>query len=113
MFAMISFLISFFFSFYFDLLLLLYSGLEGNDNPYGVLNDIDSMRIYASFKDGEGERAQTELLLFSHYSPSNRHIKVSTTTKDAKVREQIGYTTIFLWNKNYCSIIFIKLYLLK
>ncbi|XP_014293821.1 CD109 antigen [Halyomorpha halys] len=64
-------------------------GLAGNDNPYEILNDVDSMRIYASFKDGEGERAQTELLLFSHYSPSNRHIKVSTTTKDAKVGEYI------------------------
>lgn len=54
-----------------------------------MLKDIDSMKISADFKDIEGERAHADLLLLSHFSPTNRHIKVHTSTKDAKVGEYI------------------------
>jgi hypothetical protein len=43
------------------------------------------MKILASFKDMYGERSNTELLLLTHYSPSQHHLKVWTSTKDAKV----------------------------
>lgn len=43
------------------------------------------MKIFASFKDMFGERSSTELLLLAHYSPSEHHLKVWTSTKDAKV----------------------------
>jgi len=43
------------------------------------------MKILASFKDMSGERSNTELILFTHYSPSQHHLKVWTSTKDAKV----------------------------
>lgn len=44
------------------------------------------MKVYATFKDIYGEKSSTELLLFTHYSPSQHHLKVWTSTKDAKVR---------------------------
>lgn len=66
-------------------------GLEGQDNAQELANGIESMRIHASFQDGNGQRAETDLLLIAHYSPTNRHIKVSTTTKDAKVGEYIVF----------------------
>lgn len=44
------------------------------------------MRIFASFKDMYTEKSSTELLLLTHYSPSQHHLKVWTSTKDAKVR---------------------------
>jgi len=43
------------------------------------------MKIYGSFKDMYGERSTSELLLLTHYSPSQHHLKVWTSTKDAKV----------------------------
>jgi len=43
------------------------------------------MKVLASFKDMFGERSNTELLLLTHYSPSQHHLKVWTSTKDAKV----------------------------
>lgn len=43
------------------------------------------MKIFASFKDMYAERSNTELLLLTHYSPSQHHLKVWTSTKDAKV----------------------------
>lgn len=43
------------------------------------------MKVFATFKDPFGEKSTTELLLFTHYSPSQHHLKVWTSTKDAKV----------------------------
>lgn len=54
-----------------------------------VLKDIDSMKILAYFKDIENSHAQAELLLFSHFSPSDHQIKISTSTRNAKVGEFI------------------------
>ncbi|KAJ9591586.1 hypothetical protein L9F63_001940, partial [Diploptera punctata] len=53
------------------------------------LNEIQSMRITADYTDGETERTTSNLLLLAHHSPTNHHIKVSTSTKDAKVGEYI------------------------
>ncbi|XP_012257005.2 CD109 antigen isoform X2 [Athalia rosae] len=54
-----------------------------------VLNDVASMKIYAYLVDGEGYRAQSELLLLAHESPNHKQIKVSTSTENAKVGEYI------------------------
>ncbi|CAD6233371.1 GSCOCT00007160001.2-RA-CDS [Cotesia congregata] len=62
------------------------------DNPkqiQQILNDVKSVRIHASFLDGEGERANTELLLLAHDSPENKHIKLSTSTQHPKVGEYL------------------------
>lgn len=64
-------------------------GLDEDKRATEILKDIDSMRITASFKDPEGERTSADLLLLSHYSPMNHHIKVSTSTVNAKVGEYI------------------------
>lgn len=53
------------------------------------LNDVQNMRIQANFVDARGERANTEILLLGHHSPQNQHIKVSTSTQEAKVGEYI------------------------
>ncbi|XP_015109945.1 CD109 antigen [Diachasma alloeum] len=53
------------------------------------LNSITGMRVYAQLLDGEGHRAQAELRLLAHESPEQRHIKVWTSTKTAKVGEYL------------------------
>lgn len=60
--------------------------MDGEDRrTIEMIKEIDSMKVSADFKDIEGERAHADLLLLSHYSPSSHHIKVYTSTKDAKV----------------------------
>ncbi|XP_014295183.1 CD109 antigen [Microplitis demolitor] len=62
------------------------------DNPQQVqkaLNEIKSVRVHASFIDGEGERANAELLLLAHESPNNKNIKLSTSTKHPKVGDYL------------------------
>ncbi|XP_058448423.1 CD109 antigen [Malaya genurostris] len=63
--------------------------LENNKQTNDFLNEIQSMRLSALYTSATGERASTELLLLSHYSPNNHNIKVSTSTVDAKVGEYI------------------------
>lgn len=43
------------------------------------------MSIIATFKDTFYESSTAELTLYPHYSPSQHHLKVWTSTKDAKV----------------------------
>lgn len=56
---------------------------------YEQLNDVSELRIMAYFKDSLGGRAETDLLLYSHYSPENKHLKVYTSTMTPKVGEYI------------------------
>ncbi|KAL4122063.1 hypothetical protein QTP88_014463 [Uroleucon formosanum] len=72
-------------------------GLENDKRASEVLKDIESMKIYGSFKDMYGERSTSELLLLTHYSPSQHHLKVWTSTKDAKV----GQFIVFHVQSNY------------
>lgn len=68
------------------------------------LQDVQQMRIQANFVDERGERANTELLLLSHHSPQNRHIKVTTSTQHARVGEYIVLhvqTNFFMESFNY------------
>ncbi|GLH02408.1 CD109 antigen [Gryllus bimaculatus] len=64
-------------------------GLTENRRSKAQLNEITEMRITAYFKDYDGVRATSDLLLLSHYSPANHQIKVSTSTRDAKVGEYV------------------------
>lgn len=63
----------------------------GIDNPRVLesLNDISAMRVSAYFKDTWGERANAELLMAAHHSPSNHHIKVTSSTSDPRVGEYL------------------------
>uniref|UniRef100_A0A2M4B942 TEP1-F n=1 Tax=Anopheles marajoara TaxID=58244 RepID=A0A2M4B942_9DIPT len=63
--------------------------LENTKQTNEFLNEIQTMRLTANYIDPFGERASTELLLLSHYSPNNHNIKVYTSTVDAKVGEYI------------------------
>uniref|UniRef100_W4VRF5 Putative alpha-macroglobulin n=1 Tax=Corethrella appendiculata TaxID=1370023 RepID=W4VRF5_9DIPT len=65
--------------------------LESSKQTNEFLNEITSMRLQANFIDPRGERAQADLLLLAHFSPQNHNIKVSTSTKDAKVGEYIVF----------------------
>ncbi|XP_017785160.1 PREDICTED: CD109 antigen isoform X2 [Nicrophorus vespilloides] len=53
------------------------------------LNDIKSIRMQAFFRDAEGGRADADLLMLTHYSPDNQHLKVSTSTISPRVGEYI------------------------
>ncbi|XP_067001675.2 CD109 antigen [Anabrus simplex] len=64
-------------------------GLDENPQSKKLLNNIQEMRIVAYFKDQTGEQVTADLLLLSHYSPLNHQIKVSTSTRDAKVGEYV------------------------
>lgn len=61
------------------------------DHADQILNSIDSVKLYAQFIDGEGHRAQTELLLLAHDSPNMKHIKISTSTEKPKVGEYMVF----------------------
>jgi len=61
------------------------------DRANQILNDIASIRIYAHITDGEGYRAQSELLLLAHESPNMKHIKISTSTEKPKVGEYMVF----------------------
>lgn len=68
------------------------------------LTDVQQMILVANFIDERGERATTDVLLLSHHSPHNRHIKVTTSTHQAKVGEYIVLhvqTNFFVETFNY------------
>ncbi|KAJ8681561.1 hypothetical protein QAD02_017353 [Eretmocerus hayati] len=52
-------------------------------------NDAVTMRFTADLIDGEGYHAQTELYMYAHESPNQKHIKVWTSTEKAKVGEYL------------------------
>lgn len=64
-------------------------GLSENKRSKAILNDITEMRITAQFRDDLGQESRADLLLLSHFSPVNHQIKVSTSTRDAKVGEYV------------------------
>ncbi|XP_034950028.1 CD109 antigen [Chelonus insularis] len=63
--------------------------IDNSKRSQQVLNDITSVRLYATFVDGEGESARAELLLLAHDSPGNKHIKITTSSKHPKVGEYL------------------------
>ncbi|CAL1294220.1 unnamed protein product [Larinioides sclopetarius] len=54
-----------------------------------ALNDVQSMLLEAKYTDETGERARTTLLVYASYTPTHRHLQVTTSTRDAKVGEYI------------------------
>lgn len=56
-----------------------------------------SIRVNAYFRDINGDQATGELQLWAHYSPRNKHLKVETSSVQAKVGEFI----IFHIRANY------------
>lgn len=51
----------------------------------------DRLRIQAIFKDGwTGQRANAELLMLSHFSANDQHIKVVTSTITPRVSIFLG-----------------------
>lgn len=71
------------------------------------------MKIYASFKDMYAEKSSTELLLLTHYSPSQHHLKVWTSTKDAKVLKIIFIWGFFSFFMSKCMTILHQFYTIK
>lgn len=68
------------------------------------LAEVTQIKLQANFVDHRGERASTNLLLLAHNSPRNKHIKVSTSTRNAKVGEYIIFhvqTNFFAETFNY------------
>ncbi|XP_020798964.1 CD109 antigen [Drosophila serrata] len=78
--------------------------LDDRAQSRDFLNGIQNMRLQANFVNPRGERIQTELLLVSHYSPRNQHIKVTTSTEKPVVGEYIIFhirTNFYLEEFNY------------
>ncbi|EFA07485.1 CD109 antigen [Tribolium castaneum] len=71
-------------------------GLEGT-KAFEDPTQRGSLRIQARFRDGLGHVAETELLMLSHYSPNNQHIKVFTST----LKPQVGANMIFHIKSNF------------
>ncbi|XP_055639451.1 CD109 antigen isoform X2 [Toxorhynchites rutilus septentrionalis] len=65
--------------------------LENTKQTNEFLNEIQSMRLTASYIHPSGERANAELLMLSHFSPNNHNIKVTTSTRDGKVGEYMVF----------------------
>lgn len=53
------------------------------------LSEIQQVHLTANFIDRRGERATSDLLLVTHYSPQNRQIKIHTSTRNARVGEYV------------------------
>ncbi|XP_034097633.1 CD109 antigen [Drosophila albomicans] len=78
--------------------------LDESPQARDFLNGIEEMRLHALFRDPRGEHVQTDLLLVSHYSPRNQHIKITTSTEKPVVGEYIIFhirTNFYLEEFNY------------
>lgn len=60
-------------------------GLKDNRRANDVLKDVDHLRVNVAFRDISGDRSYAEFVLVSYYSPSDHFIKVSSSTRNAKV----------------------------
>ncbi|XP_013776899.1 CD109 antigen-like isoform X2 [Limulus polyphemus] len=63
----------------------LYSELGENGN----LESVRSLQLEAYYEDDSGAKTKTTLTAFATYSPSQRHLQVTTSTKQPKVGEYI------------------------
>ncbi|CAG5055794.1 unnamed protein product [Parnassius apollo] len=59
--------------------------LENDPNYREVLNGITGVRVTAQLADAVGGRAAADVHFVPHYSPNNHHLRVSTSTTDARV----------------------------
>ncbi|GBP50527.1 CD109 antigen [Eumeta japonica] len=63
--------------------------LENQGNYKEVLAGITGIRLSAQLLDAVGGHANAEMRFVAHYSPRNHHIRISTSTTDARVGEYI------------------------
>lgn len=78
--------------------------LDDGRNARDFLNEVQSMRLTAVYIDPRGERATSEILMLAHHSPQNQHIKIATSTVQAKVGEYIVFhvqSNFFIEHFNY------------
>ena len=64
--------------------------LENTADYRETLNAITGIRLSAQVVDARGARASADARLVAHRSPAHHHIRVSTSTTDARV----GWLTI-------------------
>ncbi|XP_073953212.1 macroglobulin complement-related isoform X2 [Choristoneura fumiferana] len=63
--------------------------LQNDPNFRDVLNGVTGVRLNAQLSDAGASRASADLHLVAHYSPKHQHIRISTSTTDARVGEYI------------------------
>ncbi|XP_053614245.1 CD109 antigen [Plodia interpunctella] len=63
--------------------------LERDANYRETLSGVTGVRLNAQLTDGSGGRASADMRLVAHHSPTNQHIRVATSTTDAKVGEYV------------------------
>ncbi|XP_022237429.1 CD109 antigen-like [Limulus polyphemus] len=72
-----------------------------------LLNNVKTLSLEAYYKDETGERSTANLLVYASYSPTERHLQVSTSTKHPKVREFVIFhvrADYFVENFSYVVI---------
>ncbi|CAH0401467.1 unnamed protein product [Chilo suppressalis] len=65
--------------------------LERDQNFREVLGEISGVRLRAELSDGGGYRATADAHFIAHYSEHNQHLKISTSTTDARVNEYVVF----------------------
>ncbi|XP_032519438.2 CD109 antigen [Danaus plexippus] len=65
--------------------------LDNDPNYREVLNGITGVRLSASLVDASGGRATADAHFVAHQSPNHHHLRVSTSTTDARVGEYIVF----------------------
>lgn len=65
--------------------------LDESRSSREFLRDISSLSLTAVYVDPKGERAKADVLMLSHYSPQNNHVKVTTSTTNGRVGEYIVF----------------------
>ncbi|CAH0764124.1 unnamed protein product [Diatraea saccharalis] len=63
--------------------------LERDPNYREVLGGITGARLHVELSDGGGQRAAADAHLVAHHSHRNQHLRISTSTTDAKVGEYV------------------------
>lgn len=63
--------------------------LQNDPNYRDVLNGITGVRLNAQLQDALGSRATADMHFIAHHSANNQHIRIATSTTDARVGEYI------------------------
>ncbi|XP_060805697.1 CD109 antigen isoform X2 [Amyelois transitella] len=63
--------------------------LEHDANYRETLSGVTGVRLNAQLTDGSGNRASADMRLVAHHSPTHQHIRISTSTTDARVGEYV------------------------
>ncbi|CAB3251025.1 unnamed protein product [Arctia plantaginis] len=63
--------------------------LQNDPNYRDVLNSITGVRLSAQLVDAVGSHANADVHFIAHYSANNQHIRIATSTTDARVGEYV------------------------